>query len=59
MNKETLNNRKGKFTSLSFRNGNKRQSYCAQILKVSEKTVRFRDINSGEILLRNLSSIEE
>jgi hypothetical protein len=59
MNKTKLNNHNGRFTSLSFRNGNKTECYCAKILKVTDQTVKFRDVNSGEIILKKISSFIE
>jgi len=41
-----LNNTSGRFTTLVVGNKNDNQSYCAQIISASDKTVSFRDVNS-------------
>lgn len=41
-----LNNTAGRFTTLVVGNKNDNQSYCAQIISASDKTVAFRDVNT-------------
>ena len=55
-NNTTLQKHNGRFTSLSFRNGNKTECYCAKIIKITDQTVKFRDVNSGEVILKKISS---
>ena len=56
MTNNTLNKHNGRFTSLSFRNGNKTECYCGKIMKITAQTVTFRDVNSGEVILKKISS---
>lgn len=58
MTKENLTTRGGRFTSLRFRQGTKQQSYCAKIIKVTPHTIQFKDVNSGEIVTKNLKNLE-
>ena len=59
MNKTAaLANRKGQFTTLSFRNGTKTENFCAKIIKITEQTIRFRDVNSGEIMTKMIKSYQ-
>ena len=59
MTKTKLNNHSGRFTSLLFREGNKTKAYCGKILKITDQTVKFRDVNSGEVILKKISSFVE
>lgn len=50
-------NNGGRFTSLSFRNGNKTECYCAKIMKITDQTITFKDRNSDKVILKKLSSL--
>lgn len=56
---EKLNNHKGRFTSLIFKDGKKTISYCAKIIKITDKTIQFRCQTSGEVIVKMLSSLAE
>ena len=60
MNKNTaLAKHNGRFTTLSFRNGNKTENFCAKIIKITDQTIRFKDVNSGEIVTKMLKSFQQ
>ena len=59
MNKQQLQSHGGRFTSLLFRDGNKTRAYCAKIIKITDQTITFRDRNSGEVVLKKISSLVE
>jgi len=43
---QTLNRTAGRFTTLVVNKGAANNTYCAQISSVTEKTVRFYDVNA-------------
>ncbi len=57
MNKSKLEKHGGRFTSIMVSDGRKTISYSAKIIKVTEKTIQFRDRNSGEIITKKLTSL--
>jgi len=52
-----LKNHKGRFTSLLFREGKTTKCVCARVMKITEKTIQFKDINSGEVKVKMLASL--
>ena len=56
---QNLKNHKGRFTSLIFRDGKSTVSYCAKIIKITDKTIQFQCQTSKKIVTKMLASLAE
>lgn len=54
--KNNIKTHSGRFTTLSFRKGSTTENYCAKIVKITPHTITFRDVNSGEMITKKISS---
>ena len=53
-----LQNHQGRFTSITVnRKKTGQTSYCAKVLRVTDKTVRFRCVNSGAVITAPLANV--
>lgn len=55
--KNKLENHKGRFISLSWKEGKETKKASCKLIRVTPKTVTFQDVNSWEVKTKMISSL--